>query len=246
MREDFAEQYGDIVQWHWWFEGRRNIIGSVLRREPATTSPRKILSLGCGPAEGLRWLLPFVQPDGVVAGMDSDPKHGRSVPKGVTFVTGNIEAPPFASNTFDIVLAMDVFEHVDDDTKALISAARLVRPGGLLLITVPAFPFLWGGQDVISSHRRRYTKGTLSSLLRRGGLGNYSINYFNTLLFPVAAVIRTTRRLLGTADRARSDFEGSHPGILNSVLSRLFSAERHLIHRISMPFGVSLLATCRI
>jgi SAM-dependent methyltransferase len=246
MREDFAEEYGDIVQWHWWFEGRRNIIASVLRRERATTRPRKILSLGCGPAEGLRWLLPFVRQDGELVGMDSDPKHGRSTPEGVTFVTGSIEAPPFANNTFDIVLAMDVLEHVDDDTKAVISAARLVRPEGLFLITVPAFPFLWGGQDVISHHRRRYTKKTLGSLLRRGGLCNYRINYFNTFLFPIAAVIRATRRLVGTDGRARSDFEGSRPGVLNNMLSQLFSAEKHLVNRVPLPFGVSLLATCRM
>jgi hypothetical protein len=85
----------------------------------------------------------------------------------------------------------------------------------------------------------------LSALLKRASLHDFELAYFNTLLFPVAAAIRTARRLCGQANRSRSDFEGSHPGLLNSTLASLFSLERHFIGRLAMPAGVSLMATVR-
>jgi hypothetical protein len=96
---------------------------------------------------------------------------------------------------------------------------------------------------VVSEHRRRYTKPTLRRLLHQAGVRTFRLNYFNTLLFPVAAAIRTARRLRPEEDQSKSDFEGSHPGALNETLAWIFAAERHLINRIPMPVGVSLLAT---
>lgn len=245
MEQDFAQRYGDFEQWHWWFRGRKRIVESVLHRDLWPGESRDILSVGCGPATGLEWLLPFAGPEGTVTGLDPEAAHAVPCPKGIKFIVGRMERPPLADKAFDVVLAMDVLEHLDDDLAGLQQAVRLLRPGGYLLITVPAFPFLWGGQDVVSQHRRRYTKATLRELLNRAGLRAFTLNYFNTLLFPAAAAIRTVRRLQGNSIGSRSDFEGSHPGLVNNTLTQIFGAERYFINRIPMPVGVSLMATFR-
>jgi len=243
MEQEFAQRYGDLAEWHWWFRGRAKIVESVLRRHLPGRSSRDILSVGAGPAQGLAWLLPFAGSAGTVTGLDPEPAHAMPCPQKVQFVIGRMEDSAFPDASFDVVLALDVLEHLDDDLAGLRQAIRMLRPGGFLVITVPAFPFLWGGQDVVNHHRRRYTKRTLTGLLERGGLQNFEVTYFNTLLFPAAATIRTARRLCGHANRSRSDNEGSQPGVLNSALSYIFGLERHLIGRVPMPAGVSLMAT---
>ncbi|HEX8708747.1 MAG TPA: class I SAM-dependent methyltransferase [Pyrinomonadaceae bacterium] len=242
MERRFAEQYGDLEEWHWWFRGRRKILEAILRDELREAEQRSILSVGCGPAHGLEWLIPFAGPKGQVVGLDLEPLHARQLPSQVKFVTGRLEQAPLADASFDLVLALDVLEHLDDDSAGLMEAVRLTRPGGLLLVTVPALPSLWGGQDVVSNHRRRYTERTLSGLFAGAKLAGYQVRYFNTLLFPLAASVRWSRRALGLANRPRSDFEDNRPGLFNELLARVFSAESRLIARVRMPVGVSLLA----
>lgn len=246
MERHFAREYRGLEQWHWWFLGRRRILETILHREIPPSLARDILSVGCGPAEGLEWLRQFADQEGMVTGLDIDPAHGAGAPDRVRFVAGTLDAAPFATASFDVVLALDVLEHLEDDLAALQEAIRLLKADGLLIITVPALPFLWGRQDIVSGHWRRYTRKSITSLLQRSGLTHYKISYFNTLLFPVVAAIRAVRRLLGTADLARSDFADNRPGILNDALCWLFSLERYLVFRVPMPFGISLLATCRL
>lgn len=246
MKRQFAEQYANLESWHWWFRGRQQILESILRDELKGKRSSSIASLGCGPAAGLLWLNQFVEPAGRVIGIDADPIHARQKPENIEYVIGNIETLPVADKSFDAVLALDVLEHLDDDVAGLREAARLVKPGGLLLITVPALPSLWGGQDVVSNHRRRYVKKTLFQVFARAALPVPRVTYFNTLLFPPVAGVRWTRRVLGLEERSRSDFEDSRPGQMNNLLAGIFAAEQHLVTRISLPIGVSLLATLQV
>ncbi len=221
------------------------MIECILRRELDASEPKRILSVGCGPPEWLSWLVPFAGPLGKVVGLDIEPIHARLSSDNLGFVVGALENAPVADASFDVVLALDVLEHLDDDSAGLRAAVRLVKPGGLLLITVPALPSLWGSQDVISEHRRRYTRRTLTQLFEGAGLADYQVSYFNTLLFPLAAAVRWSRRALGKAERPRSDFEDNRPGLINDVLTWVFSSEIHLIYRAPMPIGVSLVAKYR-
>jgi SAM-dependent methyltransferase len=239
----YARQYADYQRWHWWFRGRRRILETVLRREMPGNAARTIVSLGCGPAEGLRWLVPVAGTGGRVVGMDADADHARPAAPGVTVIVGRMESVPLRSGTADAVLALDVLEHLDDDARGLSEAARILRPHGLLLATVPAFESLWGPQDEASRHRRRYTKPTLGALFERAGLPRPRITYFNTLLFPPAAALRWVRRGRRPTGEPRSDFEDNRPGLTNDLLAAVFAAERHLVHRVPLPIGVSLLAT---
>src|SRR5262245_61472958 len=187
MKEQFAKQYASLEEWHWWFRGRQRILEAILRRELDSNNSISIASLGCGPAEGLHWLEPFIGPHGKIVGIDVEPIHARRIVPHIEYVIGEIETAMIADRSFDAVLALDVLEHLDNDTVGLYHAARMVKPGGLLLVTVPALPSLWGGQDVISHHRRRYTKTTLLKTFERAGLPSPRVSYFNTFLFPSVA-----------------------------------------------------------
>lgn len=245
MEKNFATTYNDLEKWHWWFRGRRKILEAVLNREFGNGRSPDILSVGCGPAEGLKWLVPYCG-EGKVVGLDSELIHAESTPANVEFVVGSLEESSLPERSFDLVLALDVLEHLNDDLVGLQKIKSFIKPGGLLLITVPALPSLWGGQDVVSHHLRRYTRRSLAALLANGGLKNCRLTYFNSILFPAIASLRWSRRILGSGDQARTDFEGSKPGPVNDLLAWLFGLESGFINLTSLPIGVSLLATCRI
>ena len=264
MQQDYAAEYADLERWHWWFRGRQQILESVLADALGTGGGpgdgqragggRRLVSVGCGPPAGLEWLVPFAGLGGLVVGLDADPsgalRAGGAAERapGGGFVVGTLEDPPLRRGSCDAVLALDVIEHLDDDVSGLRSAARLLAPGGVMLVTVPALPSLWGNQDIVSHHRRRYTRRTLHDTFQRAGLAAPRISYFNSLLFPPIAAVRWTRRvrtLLGAPAGEHSDFKGARPGLLNNLLTGLFASERHLLVKRSLPIGVSLLALAR-
>lgn len=245
MKREAAERYGELEQWHWWFRGRQCILEGVLHQELGGRAGLSIASLGCGPVEGLAWLVPMAGPKGRVIGIDLDPIHARRTPWPLSFVSGRLESVPLRSESCDVVLALDVLEHIEDDVVGLREAARLLRPQGLLLVTVPALPGLWGGHDVMSQHVKRYTRETLQDTFARARVSIKFMTYFNTLLFPPIVAVRWSRRAFGLHTRQRSDFEHARPGFVNNLLMRTFSCERHLVTRWRMPVGVSLLAVVR-
>jgi SAM-dependent methyltransferase len=255
MQADYAAAYGELESWHWWFRGRQRILEAVLRRAFAQTTlpgPRSIVSVGSGPPSGIAWLTPFAGEDGLVIGLDADPSGalraaaaGQPAPARVQLVAGTMENPPLRRHAAHAVLALDVIEHLDDDAGGLVEAASLVAPGGFLLVTVPALPSLWGAQDTVNHHRRRYTRRSLADAFARAKLAAPRLTFFNTLLFPPIAAVRWTRRLLRRAPNGRSDFDGARPGLQNNIFEEIFAAERAIVTRGSLPFGVSLLGLLR-
>ena len=125
----------------------------------------------------------------------------------------------------------------------LAQAARLLKPSGMLVVTVPALPSLWGAQDIVSHHRRRYTKRSLRALFTRAGLPAPELTYFNTLLFPPLAAVRWLARARKLSAQPPSDFEKNRPGLANEILARVFALERHLLRHLTLPIGASLLAS---
>jgi SAM-dependent methyltransferase len=149
---------------------------------------------------------------------------------------------PFAQDRFDLIAAFDVLEHIDDDGEALRALHNRLTPHGLLVLTVPAFGWLWSRHDEFSHHKRRYTRAGLTALLTERGFAIVYSSYFNTFLFPVAL----TRLKLGallhvTPSRAMR----IPPAPLNRALTAIFSLERALIPRLSFPYGVSILLCAR-
>jgi SAM-dependent methyltransferase len=245
MDRDYAARYGSIEEWHWWFRGRQRILEDVLRRELPARASRSLCVVGCGPAEGFAWLQSFAGSGGRVIGVDVEVGHARAARGRATYVIGSMEAVPLATGSADAVLAFDVLEHVYDDAAALREAARLLAPGGVLVATVPAMPSLWGQQDSISQHRRRYTRASLRAAFGRAGMAPPRMSYFNTLLLPVVAGVRWARRALGLAERMQTDFDDNRPGLVNDALMEVFAAERHVLRHAPLPIGVSLLAVWR-
>jgi len=164
-------------------------------------------------------------------------------------VLGTVTAPPFPEGSFDVALALDVIEHVDDDRAMLDGLRALVKPNGAVIITVPAFESLWSEHDVINHHRRRYRVPELRERLARAGLEVDRITYCNTTLFPVVGVIRWGQRLVrhfrkSEDAEASSDLHG-YPRLVNEFLYRLMLLETRLLRRFDLPFGVSILAIAR-
>jgi SAM-dependent methyltransferase len=242
MDPEFAARYADLANWHWWFRGRERILANVLRRELPPLPNRRMLAVGGGPPEQLSWLKEFSGPRGCILGLDVDPIHARQPPQGVHHILGDLLAPPFPGGSVDVVLALDVIEHLDDDAAGLREATRLLRPGGMLLATVPALPSLWGTHDVINRHRRRYTKRTLCEAFASAGLPSPRVTYFNAIFFPCAAAVRWTRRALGAEVRLDSDLGVRGPGFFNDFMAAIFGLEAPVVARVALPIGVSLLA----
>ena len=240
MDSDFYAEYFAVEDRHWWFVGRRQILLRVLERELRGRRPERILDVGCGTGTMLGYLSRF----GDAVGVDSEAEAVRFCQaRGVTGVQRFDGATlPFAAEAFSLVTTLDVLEHIDDDSAMLAEMHRVLAPGGTLLVTVPAFPFLWGAQDEISHHKRRYRRRELRARIAAAGFELRQLTYFNTLLFPPIAAIRAARPYRGRPHQLRSDFEMTRPGRLNAVLAKVFAAEGPLIARMNLPVGVSLLA----
>jgi SAM-dependent methyltransferase len=243
--ERLYDQFADIGDRHWWFGARRQIIGAVLRDVLPADPERNLLDVGCGTGTMLGMLSAF----GSVHGLEMSPEaiEACRVTYGdaVDVRQGSVPDDVPSDASFEVVAAFDVIEHLDDDASALQALREATRPGGLLVVTVPAFMFLWGQQDELSHHRRRYRRGELRDAIEDAGFVIDRMTYFNTWLFPLVAAIRVTRRLLPGRNRPPgSDFDMSSRGV-DRVLERVFASERHLLRRVSFPFGVSLLALAR-
>ncbi len=149
---------------------------------------------------------------------------------------------PYAPGKFDVVVAFDVIEHVEKDVESLASLGKQLAPGGRLVMTVPALPWLWSKHDETHHHYRRYTRKVLNDTLIKAGLQPVRISYFNTLLFPLIAGLRLTRKAFGLKEQADDAMPSS---ITNRILKAVFGFESNFIGRIPMPIGVSLLAVAR-
>jgi SAM-dependent methyltransferase len=226
MRPEAYAEMRALEERHWWFRGRRALLRALLARVSVAATPR-VLDAGCGTGGNL---VEF-------GGVGVDPA-GEAVAacraRGLDVVQASAGALPFADSSFDLLLATDVLEHVDDDVAALRELRRVAAPGAVLLVTVPAHPRLWSGHDEALHHRRRYRRAELLARVRRGGWEPVAVTWWNSLLLPVVAAVRTVSRRSG-ADHARD------PGPFNGVLESVLRVEAWLVRRgVPLPAGVSL------
>jgi len=224
---------------HWWFVARRRILLSVLKRNLDLKERLQILDVGCGGGATMGSLRRY----GNVRGIDTSEEaveYNRERGREVSLAA--VESIPFADNSFDLVLALDVIEHVPDDLQALRELFRTLRSGGSLLVTVPALRILWSAHDVSHGHYRRYTLGELRGRLETAGFEVVTATYFNTLLSPLIFALRLLWRFRPKS--TASDLT-ELPQPLNALLTGVFSLEKLLVGRIRLPFGVSALCYAR-
>jgi SAM-dependent methyltransferase len=227
---------------HWWYRGRRRIVRAVL--DDAGVPPRaRLLDAGAGSGRTLDELAGY----GDVAGVELNPRGVEAARRRghLEVQQAPVEAIPHPDGAFDVVTCLDVIEHTPDDVRSLTELLRVTRPGGIALVTVPAYPRLWSRHDVVNRHYRRYTRRALRAAARSAGWRVERMTSFNAAYLLPAALVRVARR--GDRDGAADSSELSlTPPALDALLELPLRAEAALIGRgISLPAGLSLLTLLR-
>ena len=229
---------------HWWFVGRRLILESFLKQiihnPKSKIQNPKILDVGCGTGANLEMLSKFGEASGVDVAEDALEfcrKRGLERVK-----HGLAENLPYEDESFDLVTALDVVEHLDDDVAGLKEMRRVLKKDGRALIFVPAFMFLWGVQDDVSNHRIRYTKKQIIERLEKAGFEIERATYANITFFAPILAGRTLMKLTGIKPKSENNVNIS---ALNGILGKFFGAERFWLKNFNFPFGVSIVVVAR-
>lgn len=240
MERRVYARMGEVEDRHWWFVARRRILATVLERSALLPKSARVLEAGCGTGGNLGMLSRF----GPVSAFEPDEAARGNASRDIRFDIRAGALPdkvPFAGERFDLIAVLDVLEHLGDDEGALRALVERLEPGGVILVSVPAFAFLWSRHDVRHHHKRRYTRASLLAVTRAAGFEPVTVGYFNTLLFPLIVARRTLGRLFGLV----GDDDAMPSLWLNRLLGAVFALERRLVGRVRLPFGVSLLMLAR-
>ncbi|MBS1744409.1 MAG: class I SAM-dependent methyltransferase [Bacteroidetes bacterium] len=242
MNKVFVQQYVLLEKKHWWFVVRQKIIRRFLQRYLNGKQENKLHILNIGAAGGATST--FLSAFGEVTSVESDDFFIQYLVENNFNVTkASVTELPFSQNTFDLVCAFDVLEHVENDALAINEMTRVCKENGYVCITVPAFQMLWSNHDVVNHHYRRYTKSGFANLVNHAPLKIIKCSYFNSLLFLPILMVRKLSALTGRKNPGKSDFEMyKTPAIVDFLLKSIFSVETVLVPPVQFPFGVSLLA----
>jgi SAM-dependent methyltransferase len=226
----------DVEDRHWWYVAVRREVEAWLDRGRRSSGPLRILDAGCGTGG----LLANLRTEAWKVGVEISTEGIRLARRrGIRLVRSSVSALPFADDSFDAVVSIDVLCHSGvEERQAVEEAARVLRPGGLLIVQVPAFESLRGGHDAAVWTKRRYRRGEVARLLSGGGLSLRQSSYRNALLFPLAAAVRLAgRRRHMPREGARSDVRPV-PRVVNGFFSGVLAVER--LFRRGFPFGLSV------
>jgi len=235
MERAVYDHMAEVAMSHHWYVARRRVLAAVIGRLGLPKDAR-ILEVGCGTGHNLDMLARF----GTVSAVEIDDASRELASERLGRPVIAAPLPELAGverGAYDLVALLDVLEHLDDDRAALATLAACLRPGGRILVTVPAHPWLWSAHDEANHHKRRYTRASLRAAVAGAGLRLDRLSWFNSLLFPVAAAAR----VLGKAS-GQSMTGDSLPRPLAWLLEQTFAAERYAVGRVPLPPGLSLLA----
>ena len=230
----------EVESFHWWFVVRRKLLKSILSSTPL---PLKFMTLdiGCGAGSNLRAL---GSTGFNVIGLDRS-IYALSLAKRklqLPLINGDLNMLPIRPESVGLIIAMDIIEHLENDVNGIHECFQALKRGGILVLTVPAFKWLWGIQDLVTRHKRRYTRKEILNQLTLEGFELLKSSYFNFFLFFPILLARRITHVLGL--KIRSENEINSP-LLNSLLEGIFSLEPHILEHFSFPFGVSILCIAR-
>lgn len=244
MEADLYDELWELEQRHWWFQARRHIVGAMIERYAVDGKRRRlrICDLGCGTGGNLAALAEKHD----VAGIEYSPQAlayakrrlGDRVQSG--HLPDDVDLP---AESFDVVLLTDVLEHVEDHAGSARTALNLLKAGGIVVATVPAYEWLYSPRDQRHHHFRRYGKRQFRALWIQPNAEIVVLSYYNSLLFPPAAAVRLANKWMPR--RATIHDLAMPPRLLNSWLAALMQSESHQLGRVPLPFGLSLIAVVR-
>lgn len=237
------QRYNLVEKHHWWWQGRRKLIEQIL----ADKKPSRLLEIGCGTGETLTFLKKLF-PKAELYGVDLSSlavEYAKSRNHLNIFKADAIKLP-FKNNYYDLILFLDVLEHIKNDQKAVNEALRVLKPKGIIVITSPAMKFIWSYHDKMLGHERRYNLNEITNLATKAGLEVYYINYFNFFLSPFIILVRLITKLKFTK-RFFKKANFTYYSIvdkkyLNTLLKFIFISEIKLLKYVKLPFGVSAVA----
>lgn len=228
---------------HWWAVSRRRILSSLINKfvDASEVSNKKVLEIGSGTGINLQF---FAKKFPLIRGIETDELALELTRKrtGINVVSGSLPYDIACEDgSLDVVMLLDVLEHVEDDKSSVSAIRKKLKDGGSFVLTVPAFMFLWSGHDVMLHHFRRYEKNNLEKILLDAGFKVEYMSYCNTFLFPPIASIVLLKKLFKDQSANMKP-----PGkIMNAVFKFIFSLEKFFLGKISFPFGVSIVAICK-
>jgi len=238
------EKMCNLEDSYWWFAGKRRIAQNLIEEFVHLNQREAILDVGCGTGATMCFLDHY----GRAYGIDISETALRFCQERALSGLSRASALrlPFADSSFSLITAFDVLYHeeVVDDLKALKEFHRVCRRGGSVLISEPAFNFLWSGHDVAYHGRRRYIASELKSKLEEVGFQVIKLSYSNALLFPFIFAFRMWKRLCKPSPEARSDLKPLNP-YLNKVLLAVYNLEASLVRKTRLPVGSSVVCVAR-
>jgi SAM-dependent methyltransferase len=255
MEPEAYRQFADLEEEHFWFRGRRKIFFALLDRLLASrlqsareeNNSLEILEIGCGAGNLLRRLSRYGNTKGLELSRDLAALCQERSKRPT--LCANAYALPFPDRSQDLVCLFDTIEHIPDEAKALSEIHRVLKPGGLVMFSVPAYQFLYSNNDRVAHHCRRYTKGRLHRSLKKAGLRPIKSSYFNALLFPLIlpAVLLTKAKdkVFGLKNEDHTNLSVKIPRPLNETLALIMGSEAGLIPRLSLPCGHSLIVVAQ-
>jgi SAM-dependent methyltransferase len=229
------DRMAEIDNEHWWFAARRDIIARLIERQARIGRPLRILEVGCGTGSNLELLKRYGTVDAIEP---DDPARALASARSGVAVKGGLlpDGVKLEDGAYDLIVLLDVLEHIEDDKATLAALRSKLAPDGRLMVTVPAAPWMWSAHDLAHHHQRRYTARSLTDVFQAAGFQVRYRSHFNTVLFPLIAAARIAGKLL----RREGGDDAIPPKPVNRLLKGLFGAERHLMGRAALPFGVSL------
>ncbi|MBL1141660.1 MAG: class I SAM-dependent methyltransferase [Proteobacteria bacterium] len=241
MENELFDEMYKVESRHWWFVARRKIIGNVIEQLRLEKNS-SILDAGCGNGDNLEMLSRY----GDVMAME---REENALQKAQARNIGNVFKGELPSHIHadiqkdkDLIVLLDVLEHIDDDAGSLEALGNYMNDNGSLVLTVPAYQFLWTSHDEQHHHKRRYTVTQLKTLIENNGWNVSYISYFNTLLFPLALIDRIKQKWFSSGENEGLKMPST---CINAIFEKIFSFESRFIGKIAFPFGLSIIAVAK-